>query len=123
MSLPRPLAGASFLSFSGSGFTRVLNGFGGTRPGEAFPQGKPWDRQPVSGKLRRKLGVSPGLAAYRGTPPPKPLSTQLVGQALPPAKRSASDQEWAGKSACPTFFHEVSQAAGYGCGTRRGVSV
>src|ERR1035441_6120964 len=78
MSLPRPLAGASFLSFSGSGFTRVLNGFGGTRPGEAFPQGKPWDRQPVSGKLRRKLGVSPGFAAYRGTPPPKPLSTRFT---------------------------------------------
>ena len=29
-----------------------------------FPWGKPWDRQPVSGKLRRKLGVSPGFAAY-----------------------------------------------------------
>src|ERR1035441_3028215 len=27
----------------------------------ACPVGKPWDRQPVSGKLRRKLGVSPGL--------------------------------------------------------------
>src|ERR1035438_302461 len=36
-----------------------------------FPWGKPWDRQPVSGKVRRKLGVSPGFAAYRGPPPPK----------------------------------------------------
>ena len=25
-------------------------------------EGKPWDRQPVSGRLRRKLGVSPGFA-------------------------------------------------------------
>src|ERR1035441_6554406 len=30
--------------------------------GERLPWGKPWDRQPVSGKLRRKLGVSPGFA-------------------------------------------------------------
>src|ERR1017187_1512230 len=29
----------------------------------AYPVGKPWDRQPVSGKRRRKLGVSPGFAA------------------------------------------------------------
>jgi hypothetical protein len=29
---------------------------------------------------------------------------QLVGQALPPANRPASDQELAGESACPTFF-------------------
>jgi hypothetical protein len=28
----------------------------------------------------------------------------LVGQALPPANRSVSDQELAGESACPTFF-------------------
>src|ERR1017187_4159695 len=28
----------------------------------AYTRGKPWDRQPVSGKLRRKLGVSPGFA-------------------------------------------------------------
>src|ERR1017187_3285777 len=37
--------------------------------------GKPWDRQPVSGKLRRKLGVSPGFAAYRPSHP-KRLSTR-----------------------------------------------
>jgi hypothetical protein len=30
-----------------------------------------------------------------------------VGQALSPANRSGSDQELAGESACPTFFHEV----------------
>src|ERR1039457_3260745 len=35
--------------------------------------GQPWDRQPVSGKLRRKPGVSPGFATYRGPPPPKPV--------------------------------------------------
>jgi hypothetical protein len=33
---------------------------------EHFPWGKPWDRQPVSGKLRRKLAVSPGFAAHFG---------------------------------------------------------
>src|ERR1019366_6788303 len=31
----------------------------------AYPAGKPWDRQPVSGKLRRKLGVSPGFRTCR----------------------------------------------------------
>jgi hypothetical protein len=36
----------------------------------------------------------------------------LVGQALPPANRSGSDQELAGESACPTFFHELSRAEG-----------
>jgi hypothetical protein len=35
-----------------------------------------------------------------------------VGQALPPANRSGSDQELAGESACPTIFHEISRAAG-----------
>ena len=35
--------------------------------------------------------------------------TRLVGQALPPANRSGSDQELAGESACPTFFHQVSR--------------
>src|ERR1017187_7503053 len=47
-----------------------------TRPSVACLVGKPWDRQPVSGKLRRKPGVSPGFAAYRGPPPPKRLSTR-----------------------------------------------
>jgi hypothetical protein len=36
----------------------------------------------------------------------------LVGQALPPANRSGSDQELAGESACPTFFHDISRAEG-----------
>jgi hypothetical protein len=31
-----------------------------------YPAGKPWDRQPISGKLRRKFGVCPGFAAYFG---------------------------------------------------------
>ena len=57
-----------------AGCLTVLGGHGQAK---AFPWGKPWDRQPVSGKLRRKLGVSPGFAAYRGPPPPKQLSTQL----------------------------------------------
>jgi hypothetical protein len=35
-----------------------------------------------------------------------------VGQALPPANRSGSDQELAGESACPTFFHGISRAVG-----------
>src|ERR1019366_9449023 len=33
------------------------------RTGGRIPRGKPWDRQPVSGKLRRKLVSVPGLAA------------------------------------------------------------
>jgi|ERR1035441_6200649 hypothetical protein len=41
----------------------------------AYPSGKPWDRQPVSGKLRRKLGVSPGFAAHFGALPTKRLGT------------------------------------------------
>ena len=49
----------------------VLNRFGGTTNGQHVPWGKPWDRQPVSGKVRRKLGVSPGFAAHFGASPPK----------------------------------------------------
>ena len=37
---------------------------GTRRTRERVPRGKPWDRQPISGKLRRKFGVSPGFAAY-----------------------------------------------------------
>src|ERR1017187_7964606 len=44
--------------------TGCLAFWGDTTNGERIPWGKPWDRQPVSGKLRRKLGVSPGFAAY-----------------------------------------------------------
>src|ERR1039458_8046484 len=49
----------------------------GSNSVQRLPWGKPWDRQPVSGKLRRKLGVSPGFAAYHGPPPPKRLSTKV----------------------------------------------
>src|ERR1019366_722581 len=52
------------------GEKRVLHRFGGTTNGQHIPRGKPWDRQPVSSKLRRKLGVSPGVAAHFGAPPP-----------------------------------------------------
>jgi hypothetical protein len=38
---------------------------GETTNGELIPWGKPWDRQPISGKLRRKFGVSP--TGVRGT--------------------------------------------------------
>jgi hypothetical protein len=41
-----------------------------------------------------------------------------VGQALPPANRSGSDQELAGESACPTFFHEVPRAQTVACPTK-----
>src|SRR5450759_6025495 len=43
--------------------SRVLNRFGDTTNVERVPWGKPWDRQPISGKLRRKFGVRPGFAA------------------------------------------------------------
>src|ERR1035441_9625473 len=55
--------------------TGVLNRFGGTTNGQHIARGKPWDRQPVSGKLRRNLGVSPGFAAHLWPAPPKRLST------------------------------------------------
>jgi hypothetical protein len=42
--------------------------FGDTTWAKCFPLGKPWDRQPVSGKLRRKLGVSPGFATSQASP-------------------------------------------------------
>src|ERR1017187_2988162 len=45
--------------------------------GQHIPRGKPWDRQPVSGKLRRKLGVSPGLAAHSAHLPQKRLGTRF----------------------------------------------
>src|ERR1039457_6575822 len=47
-----------------------------------FAWGKPWNRQPVSGKPRRKLGVSPGFAAHFGAPPPKRLGTCEYQDAL-----------------------------------------
>src|ERR1017187_7094298 len=34
----------------------------GRRVGSAYPVGKPWDRQPFSGKVRRKMVSVPGLA-------------------------------------------------------------
>src|ERR1019366_4005939 len=42
------------------GGSGVLHRFGDTTSARAYTLGKPWDRQPVSGKRRRKLGVSPG---------------------------------------------------------------
>src|SRR5450631_4371256 len=36
----------------------VLNRFGGQYQRAACSVGKPWGRQPISGKLRRKFGVS-----------------------------------------------------------------
>ena len=58
-----------------SGCLTVL---GGHVLAKRFPWGKPWDRQPVSGKLRRKLGVSPGFAAYRGHHPMHAPGVQVV---------------------------------------------
>jgi hypothetical protein len=42
---------------------RALNRIGGPTNARVYTRGKPWDRQPISGKLRRKFGVSPGFAA------------------------------------------------------------
>src|ERR1035441_8958256 len=56
---------------------RVLNRFGDTTNGQPVPLGKPWDRQPNSGKLRRKLVSVPGLRRPRGQLSPKRLSTPL----------------------------------------------
>jgi hypothetical protein len=53
---------------SGSG--ECLTALGRHGQVQRFPWDKPWDRQPVSGKLRRKLGVSPGFCdASRPTSP------------------------------------------------------
>src|ERR1017187_10402594 len=54
-----------------------LTVLGGHGQAQRFPWGKPWDRQPISGKLRRKFGVSAGFAVYFGTPRPKRLSTPM----------------------------------------------
>jgi hypothetical protein len=53
--------------FGSRGKTEALV-LGDTTNGEPVPRGKPWDRQPISGKLRRKFGVCPGFAAYFGPP-------------------------------------------------------
>src|ERR1039458_8260998 len=60
----------------------VLNRFGGTTNGQHIPRGKPWDRQPVSGKLRRKLGVSPGFAAHASSRKRKQAGVLLWGSLL-----------------------------------------
>src|ERR1039457_2778189 len=57
----------------------LLTGWGDTATRRVSRGATFGDSQPVSGKLRRKLGVSPGFAAYSGPPPPKPLSTLAEG--------------------------------------------
>src|ERR1035438_3509062 len=64
-------------SLTGYGISRLASAIVGET--ERVPWGKPWDRQPVSGKLRRKLGVSPGFAAY----PPERLATPTSPTAAP----------------------------------------
>jgi hypothetical protein len=62
----------------------VLNRFGRNDRAQRVPWGKPWDRQPISGKLRRKFGVSPvspGFAAYR---PASPKTVKHSSWAAPP---------------------------------------
>src|ERR1017187_2116687 len=56
----------------------VLNRFGETTNGQPVPLGKPWDRQPNSGKLRRKLVSVPGLRRISGQLPQKRLGARLV---------------------------------------------
>src|ERR1017187_2111805 len=67
---------------------RVLHRFGETTNGQPVPLGKPWDRQPNSGKLRRKLVSVSGLRRISGQLSPKRLSTPCprlvnVGQHRP----------------------------------------
>src|ERR1019366_10518144 len=56
---------ASLTSLSPSPFRktdrRVRNRLGARRTREHIPRGKPWDRQRISGKLRRKFMSVPGL--------------------------------------------------------------
>src|ERR1039458_3193405 len=54
----------------------ALNRFGDTTNAQPVPLGKPWDRQPNSGKLRRKLVSVPGLRRISGQLSPKRLSTR-----------------------------------------------
>src|ERR1017187_10903262 len=70
--LARPGAG---WKAGGSDDWRVLNRFGETTNGQPVPLGKPWDRQPNFGKLRRKLVSVPGLRRISGQLCPKRLST------------------------------------------------
>src|ERR1017187_4997461 len=70
--LARPGAG---WKAGGSDDWRVLNRFGETTNGQPVPLGKPWDRQPNFGKLRRKLVSVPGLRRISGQLSPKRLST------------------------------------------------
>ena len=55
----------------------MLNRFGETTNGQPVPLGKPWDRQPNSGKLRRKLVSVPSLRRISGQLSPKRLSTRV----------------------------------------------
>src|ERR1022692_3904716 len=60
------------------------------------PWGKPWDRQPVSGKVRRKLGVSPGFAAR---PPGKDAHLPAV-QEVGRSRTGCADSSGRGSAAC-----------------------
>src|ERR1017187_10131238 len=55
---------------------RGVNRFGETTNGKSVPLGKPWDRQPNSGKLRRKFVSVPGLRRISGQLSPKRLSSR-----------------------------------------------
>jgi len=58
-SLPRsPVSPVGSALLLAHGCLTVL---GGTTNGERIPRGKPWDRQRISGKLRRKFMSVPGL--------------------------------------------------------------
>ena len=51
-----------------------LTVLGAATNGQHIPRGKPWDRQPNSGKLRRKLVSVPGLRRISGQLAPKRLN-------------------------------------------------
>src|ERR1035441_10265823 len=71
----------------------VLNRFGDTTNGRPVPLGKPWDRQPNSGKLRRKLVSVPGLRRISGERAPKRLSTPSGGETMQKRKLGKSNLE------------------------------
>jgi 2-polyprenyl-6-hydroxyphenyl methylase/3-demethylubiquinone-9 3-methyltransferase len=71
------------------------------------------NRLPLAHRLVIAVKAGPGSRGQdRKTTLNRVQVVPWVGQALPPANRSGSDQELAGESACPTFFHGISRAVG-----------
>src|ERR1039457_4933746 len=75
---------------------RGLNRYGDNSWAQRFPWGKPWDRQPISGKLRLKLVSVPGLRRIAACLPKTAKHPRRTRRRLP-------------GNLLRQFFHDISE--------------